>query len=437
MPEGGCLHEQPDHRSTITDTRAAVFWRNLAANIVAEGMWGFGMACTSLTTVLAAFLRHLHASDLVIGLLPGVAMAGFAVLPIPGAIFFRRFRWRKLPFLAAHLPLVLGQFAAAAVAYYLSATAPGRAIALFFLIIAVQSVLGGFTWPAWPDLLNRIFPPERRGTAIGIAALTMSGMGIIGGLYAAAVLDTRPEAPPFHILFIVAGSVSLLSLLSWAPVVEMPIASSRPPIRVGRAVRALLARRSPWLRLIASRWAMEVARAPLIFATVLTLSRFNLPSSAAGILTFLLAVGGAASAPIAGWLGDRRGHKAPMVAAATLLPLGTLIVVLSPHPWVAYTGFLLLGAVPSGDFLGTMNLVIESAPEEDKTIYIAVVQTAMIPPRLLGTGLAATMAHFASPVAALWLAIGLQLFALAVTVRLVVEPRHPPGGGGSPYPAAS
>ena len=81
--------------------------------------------------------------------------------------------------------------------------------------------------------------------------------------------------------------------------------------------------------------------------------------------------------------------------------------------------------------MGAFNLVIESAPEEDKMIYAAVVDTCMLPPRVIGPLVAGVLAQVASPWVALGAAAIVQLLALAVTAGLVVEPRGSEGNGAA------
>ncbi len=405
------------------DERRFYLWHNLACTIVSEGLWGFGMGALGMTTVLAAFVTHLGASNMVVGLLPAVFVLGFSVLRVPGALMFRPLRARRVPFIVAHVPPIMLQFAMAWVVTRYAESNPRLTLAWFFFLATVQSLIFGAVWSVWPHLLNRIFPPDRRGWAVGIMSAAMSIMAMLGGLYAHAVLKMDPGRPRFDILFWVTGVVNVLSLLPWLVVKEKPLPQTPPPIRVWPLLQGLLHRGSAWLRLIMARWASEIARAPLVFATVLVMERFGLPAAVSGTLTFLMNLGSGAIAPVMGWLGDRLGHKSTMVIAAVLLPIGTGLVLIAPHPWVAFAGFFILGAVPTGDFMGAMNLIIEAAPEEDKAIYCAVVETCMVPPRLVGPLAAGAIAQVFSSGAALGLAIALQIVALVVTVAWVQEPR--------------
>ncbi|MCD6351320.1 MAG: MFS transporter [Armatimonadetes bacterium] len=425
-----------EQASTGTDLRQAYFWRNLAANLVAEGFWGFAMACVSVSTVLVAFLRRLGTSDFLLGLLPGIGMLGFAILQLPGALYFRRHTRRKGLLILTVIPITLLQFGLAAVAHYLAPTQPRRAVALCYALLFLQALFLGLTGPLWTHLLHSIFPSSRRGRAMGVMALFLSGMGLVGGLYTAALLRLDPEHPPFDVLFTVAAVMMALNGVAWLPIVETPLERPSPPLRLRRTFAVLFRPGSAWRSLVIARWWSEIARAPLIFATVVTLTRFHLPDSTAGVLTFMLAAGGAVAAPLFGWLGDRRGHKSTMVASAAVLPLATVLVVLAPHPWVAMAAFGLMGAVPAGDFLGSLNLVIESAPEEDKSIYAAVMQTAMVPARLLGPLASGFVAQQTSPLVVLVAALAIQLIALFVTVRIVVEPRMAGDGLVESYPSA-
>lgn len=408
--------------SRTCDTRLVYFWRNLAVNTCVEGLWGFAMACTSLMTVVAALLRELRAPGILIGALPAAATVGAAATQIPGALVFRRLRRRKWALVAALLPIgglwVVVGLAVGAIAPH----RPAMAAYLLIVLVGLCSAVGGFTLPPWYDFINRMLPPSRRGRALGLMGASLASMSVLGGLYAAAVLRQVPGHEGFATLFIVAGILMITASFGYAGVVEAELGTGGP-LSVSEAWRLLREPSSPWGRLVVARWLVELSRAPLIFATILALSRFHLPSAYAGILSFLMAFGQAVAAPFGGWLGDRRGHKAAMLMASCIAPAGTALVLFAPHPWVAFAGFALLGCIATGD-LAVTNLLIETVPEADKNLYTAIVETLMLPPRLVGPMVAGAVAQLASPAAALAMAAVLQVGAVAAVAKLVVEPRQ-------------
>jgi MFS family permease len=404
------------------DPRLVHFWRNLATNVCIEGMWGFAIACTSLMTVVAVLLRELKAPDIAIGALPAVSTAGMALTLIPGAMFWRRLRRRKWAFVVTLLPIGATYIVLGALVHGTGLAQPRLAIGLVLLFVGVSAFANGFTYPVWSDFLNRMFPPARRGRSMGAMGTSLALMMLLGGLYAAAVLRERPGPDGFGMLFVVAGVLMILGSIGYAPVVEAELEPSGP-MDLRSAARLLTSRGSPWARLTAARWAGEISRAPLIFAGILTISRFHLPPATAGVLSFLMAAGSALTQPIGGWLGDRRGHKAVMLIAYFAVPVATLLVLLGNTVWLAYAGFVLLGTLDLG-YLAVMNLVIETAPEDDKSVYAAVAELSMTPPRLVAPLAAGAVAQLASPSVALAAGVVLQVAAAIVAARLVVEPRR-------------
>ena len=415
-----------------TDVRLRYFWRNLTVCAFVEANWGFALACISTMTVVAVYLRALGASDFVIGVFPGLSLALYAVVAIPGALIYRRFRARKWPFVFALMPFGILWLVTAWVAENIAPHDRHRALVLTLVCMFASSFITGFSGGAWTDFLSRVLHPTRRGRAIGIMSASLASAMLAGGLYSAAVLKTDTGFHGFAILFAVAGVLTTVSMLFYAPVVEA-VQEPAGGVDLRAMVRLLRDPHAPWSRLIASRWAVELSRAPMIFCTVVTVSRFDLPASSAGILTFLMAGGQVLISPVAGWLGDHRGHKATMILSAVITPIATVLVLAAPQLWVAYLGFALLGAAPAGDFVGAINLIIETAPEEDKTIYAALVETSMIPARLIGPAAAGAIAQLASPLAALIVGAALQVLAIVATRKLIVEPRHHEPHVAPPY----
>jgi MFS family permease len=405
--------------------KANHFAWNLRLNVVVELFWGFATSIISTSTILPVFLATLGASKAVIALVPGVQLAGYALLQLPSAYFTCRLRRRTRPMILVHLPICAAWLAAALVARGLAASQPALARTLFLACMGVSSLVSGIGIPMWADYLNRQTPAARRGRFFGWAFSAGSLAGIGGGFAAREMLASLRFPDNFALCFYVAACAMLIGLLPYLLVREadVPPAQFGCPSDFARHVREALAHGKRLRRLVAARWILEAGMMASAFYAVRALAVCGLPDSAAGTFTVILAGTGAVAMAGIGHLGEKVGFPVVMLLGGLSAGLATTVALTGQTAGHFYALFVLMGLAASCDWLSAMNLVIEFSPHLDKTLYQAMYNSLLVPARIGYPLLAGALAeHFGIP-AVFRVVLVLQFLGVVAVALLVRDGR--------------
>src|SRR2546425_1196645 len=197
------------------------------------------------------------------------------------------------------------RWVAAAGAFVVSLLLAGR---------AVQGDAGGLVYGTAPALATLGAAASLRGRRLGFLNAAI-GLGFASGPVLAGVLvDALGWRVVFHARVPVA-----LAALGWALTVR--------PRESGDASRRLVAVRDVLRAPVLVASGLSFVANAAIFAIWLLAPFYivgvrGLSASAGGVLFMLTPLGTAAAAPLAGWLSDRLGARAPMVAGLALEAVG-------------------------------------------------------------------------------------------------------------------
>jgi MFS family permease len=196
---------------------------------------------------------------------------------------------------------------------------------------AVQGIAGGLVYGTVPALATLGAAPALRGRRLGFLNAAI-GLGFASGpLVAGLLVDALGWRAVFHARVPVA-----LAALGWALAARGRASGEASP----RLVAAHDVLRAPVLAASGLSFVANGAifaiwlLAPFYFVTVRGLS-----ASTGGVVFMLTPLCTAAAAPLAGWLADRVGARAPMVAGLTLEAIGLGVMsraeAATPLPLVA------------------------------------------------------------------------------------------------------
>lgn len=172
------------------------------------GTFSTFITSTMLTTAFPTLMRSFNISaDTVQWLTTGFMLMMGITIPITG-FFLRRFDSRKL-YLSAMMIFFIGT-----IACYFSHT--------FFEILAgrlIQAIGVGIASPVYQTIMTSIFPPSKRGAAMGSAGLVIGLAPAIGPTYAGWILIHYSwrmlflSIMPVSIIVLILGSVTLRKVL--------------------------------------------------------------------------------------------------------------------------------------------------------------------------------------------------------------------------------
>lgn len=411
------------------------FWRNLSVQAVVELGWGFGMATSSLVTVLPVFLRKLGAGVRLIGLLPAISAIGFTALQLPAAYFGAPLHRKKWPFIWAHLPACLCWLAIVLAMPQLAGSSRTTAVAVFLVLYGLYALSLGPVIPMWSDLLNRLLPARRRGRAWGLIFASGCIAGVGGAVVVEQVIGSRPFPDDYSLCFLLTFIGISMGTAAIAGVHEPEISRPRrrePPREFVAGLRSALADNPDFRRFLIARSFMGLGGMATAFYAVYAVEVVKAPESAVGVFTGFALAGQMVSSIFWGWLGDRWGYRAASIGAGLARLLSVLLPLVAPSYPTFVAVFVLTGMSFSGEWLALLNLTIELCPEEDKTTYVSLASTLLAPTHaaapILGGLLVAAFSYRLLFVATLVM----QLIGLVVLVVAVREPRARPPGLRSP-----
>lgn len=410
--------------------------RNMVLNAVVDFGFGFGLSLLAVGTIIAVFLKHLGASNTVVGLAPALSMVCAALTQLPATHWTRHLREKKKVFVALHIAAYLPWLVIGALAWRWGETHPHRMIVALLVLMGTYALVLGSSPPLWGQLLPRLFPDRKRGMAVGIIILAQGIAGVLGGLFAAHVLAQRPFPLNFATLFLTAGVCMVLArslhLLSVESVPEEP--PEAPSESAWSIARDIWRSDRRLRRFILARYIYESGGAVGNFFAVFALAKFHLGDQAAGQFALAASLGMGLIAPFLGRLGDVRGYRRVMGWAMVIQVCTTALVLAAPDRYWMYAVFLLAGIAGAADGVAYVNLLVEMGDEKRRGYYIALGFTAMAPLRLAaplfwGAASDRLTPFLTSPASALALVFAwgilFQALGWVALVMMVDDPRRP------------
>lgn len=146
-----------------------------------EFFWGLGFPVIIESTFLQIFLKHLGASDFLIGLVPSILMMGISLFPLFSSYLTRNHERKRPLVLGLH---VVSSFAILAFgAFLLFARDQALILPAFFMAYVIFSGCIGLTFPVWLNFLVKIFPPARSVKGLAIMYTAQNSSKIIASLF--------------------------------------------------------------------------------------------------------------------------------------------------------------------------------------------------------------------------------------------------------------
>ena len=364
----------------------------------------------TLTTgaFLVGFVQLLGGGDLWIGVLSAIpSLAG--ILQIPGAIWGRGFGNYKgfitpggIIWRVCYVPLVM---------LPLLAWPNEIRLVIMAVLIFVASAAISVVQPIYNDWMAEIIPENARGWYFSrrnaIGAITGAVVGIIGGAILDAFRGRKLDSQGFAVVFAIGVVCAGISMFFYLRMNDIPRQNPiRAPLKSGlQSIRVPFADRSFRRVLIFLSFAIIAQAGPGNLFTAFGRESLDLNFKVLQGLAVSMAVGNVVSAPLWGFLSDKYGNK-------PILTLALLIVATNPIAWltcmpgretsntiVLLLSHVVMGIGWAGVALCQFNLVLATAPSEDRANYLGAGLTVMavmggVAPLLGAASMALLRAHF-------------------------------------------
>jgi MFS family permease len=397
--------------------------------------WSVGMTFIGQTTVLPTFVRHFTDSSFLIGLITTIQNGGFLVPQlIVSNLIAHRARKKPIMLLAGifYRPL-LWLFALFLV---LMPNAPGtQVLVVFFVMYTLFNIGDSIATVPWFDIMGKSVSPSRRGRTMGIGQVIIGILAIGAGALVDHLLgDSGPGFPlSYALCFAIAGTGAMLSWASEFLLYEViqPVAEKR--MALGEYLPALgrVLHENGHFRLVtAARLLSGMANMALPFYIIFARDRLHFAADTIGLFITAQVVGGVLAGTVLGFLSERSGSKAVILAALAIqltAPLLALLIFATQGvlgDWATWLYALVFIAVAIGQnsgILGFTNYVLELAPPQERVTYIGLTNTlsgvlAVAP--LVGALVIENLSYMG-----MFVIVALLLLASLVTAAQMTEPR--------------
>lgn len=386
--------------------------RNQRLGVLSGACAQLSHACMHPELVLAGMVERLTGSNFLVAMVAVVSKGGmFAPQLWIGSRL--EHHSRKRPYFIA-TTVIRGAAAAAVVAslVMLWRQGNGLALGLFFLAYLAMCMCGGTGHVIFMDMAGRTIPGDRVGRFFGLRHFVGGGLAIAAGIFLIQPLVQNEGLVPVNylVLAIAGGAMAIIDMTLWSMTREAhgPSASRRGNFRQS------FRRGFGWLRTDRNyraffflRIAFRINYLALAFFIPYGSWAFRQlgPSGAAalsGILVAAMRLSRVLTSVGWGRLADRRGYRAPMLAAGVLFLLAPVLALIAPRLPPAYalpmpgtkialdlplTVYLLalvsLGAGMQASIIGGSRFLIRSAPPQRRISYVGFMNTITSPLALL------------------------------------------------------
>lgn len=400
---------------------------NLILNCAHEFSWGFGIAFHTTYAVVPLFLKTLGAPDQIVISVAGLFSILIAVPQFLSAIVGRNIKNHKKSIIGAHILVLPPIFTAGFVFAFFGPTGPGAWI-FYYICFILYGLALGFIIPIWTEFISHVNPRETRGRFLGISFAFNSIGGLVGGIIIRAILDSSIAFPNnfgwgFLLMF---TSVTLGTVLFiWYHLSNSR--NSRPHISIEefwKQTRAVFLQQKNFRRYLFSRIFITAHFPAMSMYAVHAQDKFGFDISEAGIFTVITVVSSGVSSYLIGKVGDALGHKTAIILSFSSYLAATVTALMLETMAGVYAIFIFLGIGHGGFMPSAMNMIYEFAGKQDSKVYMAIIDTFLMP----FTFSAIMLAGYFKPIAGTETILAAIAVSVAVGVTLLIflvkEPRH-------------
>ncbi|GLZ02048.1 MFS transporter [Actinoplanes sp. NBRC 103695] len=245
--------------------------------------------------------------------------------------------------------------------------------------------IGGTTFAVGVPFVNAWFPPERRGTAVGIFGAGMGGTAI-SALTTVKLVDAYGTAAPFVITAIVLAVYAVVSYALMRDAPNRPVPTAPLASRLATTLKLKITWQASALYAVAfGGYVAFSVYLPAYLKTAYGLTQADAANRMAGFVVLAVIM-----RPVGGWLSDRIAAHRVLGCSLAIVVAAALVQSLTPGlAPVGTIAFLSMAAALGAGSGATFALVAQKAPAQQVGSVTGVVGAAgglggFVPPLVMG-----------------------------------------------------
>ena len=355
---------------------------------IANGIFfAFGMAFVDPVSVLPTFVSRLTDSEFVVGLVSAIGMSGWFLPQLVAANYLQSRPYKRPLYIVSAMFRGAGWLFAIPLVYLLAPRHPVAALVAFLVCYSFSSFGGGFSGPAFLDIVAKTIPHNRLGAFFGHRQF-WGGLGaMLCGLLVGRILAADSLVFPYNycLLFGLALAFFAPGWIAFTFIKEPPgrVTEAQPFVTFMLNAPSVIRRHRDYRLLLISRLFLGASGIALPFYIIYCRRFLGISEAGVGTYLSLQMAGSVIFVPLWTYLNDRKGPRQLLIATAALSLTGPVLALLATFsPQAVSLGrigfglvFFSLAAVGAGSFIGFTNYLFAIAPEEKRPLYIGVQNT--------------------------------------------------------------
>ncbi len=403
-----------DQQKRLADRHTRIFFVDLVIDFV-----GYSMLAPQ--TVVQEFLTHLTRLNFIAGL-PIALYGGISGLCQPmAARIVEQLTYVKRYAICMRVAGRLMFLILAFTVPVLAVSHPTAMVVVTLILSGAFWLFGGFNLPAYSVLFSKVIPSRSRGRVLGTGGAAGGVCAALAGIGIAAVL--RSDAPwggfpNGYALCFAGGSLVLLPQVFPTMALREP-PGDEPPTHVTLCkylyeLWTLAQTQAHFRRYILAAWCGVLGQAGTMYYMSYAIRDLGAATGQSGVFAAVMTGTGAVAGLLWAHVSGRHSNLAVVQWGLAIMVFGALWAVLAPNLMAFYPAIVLTTLGGWGFELGGYNLQIDFGGQRSVARCVAVAQTGILLPRLLGPmigGVVADAIGFRTLFAAscVWFALALIL----------------------------
>ncbi len=367
--------------------------KNLKWNFFVGLMHGIlfngGVAFSSTTTVIPAFLNMLTPSSVIIGFSYMIMGKGRGILGVIPQLFVAN----KLEAVKYKKPLLIKAITVRAISWGLLAfttllfakSHPTLMVWILISLLGLFTFMGGVAAIPFSDIFGKAIPSELRGRFFGLRGLLGGILAIIAGLIVKGILQNKHLNFPknyaliFFLSFVfVTASYIFLSMVK-EPAEEVHKETLPFKLFIKKAISILKNDRN-FSNFLIVQILVGASSLSLPFYVIYAKRVLHFSKGTVGIFLTVQMIGFVVSNLLWAYLSDYKGNKIVVQLTAIVALTIPLIAIFSRNNLLLFSlTFLLIGVMFSGMSVGYQNFMLDQAIPKERPTYIGLNGTLTFP----------------------------------------------------------